>query len=168
MNRDMKKDDGRGVFLVRFDFYILKDIGIYYFLGFSHCVSIEVSTQRSDVVVTVGWSFFIRRSHDPSVGDIHSWIHSIQVQNLQICMSRECFAHFSSSCSNCSGCRIRPRRCVEFSRSHRFSCQWAVMPHEGHFLDSDVPIFSYLYNSPLRGSGPTSQLLPSVEVLISL
>jgi len=31
---------------------------------------------------------------------------------------------------------------------HRFS--WAVLPHEGHFLDSDVPIAGYLYNSPLR------------------
>ena len=25
-----------------------------------------------------------------------------------------------------------------------------VMPHEGHFLDSDVPMAGYLYNSPLR------------------
>jgi alpha-mannosidase len=31
---------------------------------------------------------------------------------------------------------------------HYFS--WAVMPHEGHFLESDVPIAGYLYNSPLR------------------
>ncbi|PPQ95115.1 hypothetical protein CVT25_011658 [Psilocybe cyanescens] len=31
---------------------------------------------------------------------------------------------------------------------HNFS--WAVMPHEGHFLESDVPIAGYLYNSPLR------------------
>ncbi|KAF9459521.1 glycoside hydrolase family 38 protein [Collybia nuda] len=31
---------------------------------------------------------------------------------------------------------------------HKFS--WAVMPHEGHFLESDVPIAGYLYNSPLR------------------
>ncbi|KAG6862107.1 hypothetical protein C0995_005917 [Termitomyces sp. Mi166 len=31
---------------------------------------------------------------------------------------------------------------------HKFS--WAVMPHEGHFLESDVPIAAYLYNSPLR------------------
>ncbi|KAF8900480.1 glycoside hydrolase family 38 protein [Gymnopilus junonius] len=31
---------------------------------------------------------------------------------------------------------------------HHFS--WAVMPHEGHFLESDVPIAGYLYNSPLR------------------
>ncbi|KAF8182889.1 alpha-mannosidase [Pholiota molesta] len=33
---------------------------------------------------------------------------------------------------------------------HRFS--WAVMPHEGHFLESDVPIAGYLFNSPLRGA----------------
>ena len=33
---------------------------------------------------------------------------------------------------------------------HRFS--WAVMPHEGHFLESDVPVAGHLYNSPLRGS----------------
>lgn len=31
---------------------------------------------------------------------------------------------------------------------HRFS--WAVYPHEGHFLESDVPVAGYLYNSPLR------------------
>jgi len=31
---------------------------------------------------------------------------------------------------------------------HHFS--WAVMPHEGHFLESDVPLAGYLYNSPLR------------------
>ncbi|KAG5643659.1 hypothetical protein DXG03_000539 [Asterophora parasitica] len=31
---------------------------------------------------------------------------------------------------------------------HKFS--WAVLPHEGHFLESDVPIAAYLYNSPLR------------------
>lgn len=31
---------------------------------------------------------------------------------------------------------------------HRFS--WAVMPHQGHFLESDVPQAAYLYNSPLR------------------
>ncbi|KAF9529896.1 glycoside hydrolase family 38 protein [Crepidotus variabilis] len=31
---------------------------------------------------------------------------------------------------------------------HFFS--WAVMPHEGSFLESDVPMAGYLYNSPLR------------------
>ncbi|KAH0580103.1 hypothetical protein H2248_002912 [Termitomyces sp. 'cryptogamus'] len=31
---------------------------------------------------------------------------------------------------------------------HKFS--WGVMPHEGHFLESDVPMAAYLYNSPLR------------------
>jgi hypothetical protein len=35
------------------------------------------------------------------------------------------------------------------SGEHRFS--WAVMPHQGHFLESDVPMAAYLYNSPLRG-----------------
>ena len=25
------------------------------------------------------------------------------------------------------------------------------MPHEGHFLESDVPVAGHLYNSPLRG-----------------
>ncbi|TFK68127.1 glycoside hydrolase family 38 protein [Pluteus cervinus] len=30
---------------------------------------------------------------------------------------------------------------------HTFS--WAVMPHVGHFLSSDVPIAAYLFNSPL-------------------
>ncbi|KAF8991681.1 glycoside hydrolase family 38 protein [Cyathus striatus] len=31
---------------------------------------------------------------------------------------------------------------------HRFS--WAVMPHAGSFLESDVPEAAYLYNSPIR------------------
>ncbi|KAJ7872246.1 glycoside hydrolase family 38 protein [Mycena leptocephala] len=30
---------------------------------------------------------------------------------------------------------------------HKFS--WAVMPHKGHFLESDVPTAAYLFNSPL-------------------
>ncbi|KAJ7643881.1 glycoside hydrolase family 38 protein [Roridomyces roridus] len=30
---------------------------------------------------------------------------------------------------------------------HTFS--WAVMPHKGHFLESDVPTAAYLFNSPL-------------------
>ena len=54
---------------------------------------------------------------------------------------------------------------LSFLGEHRFS--WAVMPHEGHFLDSDVPIAGYLYNSPLRGSG-FYLLTASVEVLITL
>ena len=33
---------------------------------------------------------------------------------------------------------------------HEFS--WAVMPHVGHFLESDVPIAAYLFNSPLHGT----------------
>ncbi|THH30155.1 hypothetical protein EUX98_g4044 [Antrodiella citrinella] len=32
--------------------------------------------------------------------------------------------------------------------THEFS--WAVMPHQGHFLESDVPIAAFLYNSPLH------------------
>ncbi|KAF5362894.1 hypothetical protein D9758_007045 [Tetrapyrgos nigripes] len=32
---------------------------------------------------------------------------------------------------------------------HEFS--WAVMPHEGHFLQSDVPMAAYIFNSPLYG-----------------
>ncbi|KAI0085525.1 glycoside hydrolase family 38 protein [Irpex rosettiformis] len=32
--------------------------------------------------------------------------------------------------------------------SHVFS--WAVMPHKGSFLESDVPVAAYLYNSPLH------------------
>ncbi|KAI0041688.1 glycoside hydrolase family 38 protein [Auriscalpium vulgare] len=31
---------------------------------------------------------------------------------------------------------------------HEFS--WAVLPHEGHFLQSDVPIAAYLFNSPVH------------------
>lgn len=33
---------------------------------------------------------------------------------------------------------------------HEFS--WAVMPHQGHFLDSDVPTAAFLFNSPLHGA----------------
>ena len=32
---------------------------------------------------------------------------------------------------------------------HEFS--WAVMPHQGHFLESDVPIAATLFNSPIHG-----------------
>lgn len=32
---------------------------------------------------------------------------------------------------------------------HRFS--WGVYPHVGGFLESDVPVAGFLYNSPLRG-----------------
>ncbi|KAI0071984.1 hypothetical protein K474DRAFT_1668357 [Panus rudis PR-1116 ss-1] len=31
--------------------------------------------------------------------------------------------------------------------THEFS--WAVLPHEGHFLQSDVPMAAYLFNSPV-------------------
>jgi len=47
---------------------------------------------------------------------------------------------------------------------HRFS--WAVMPHEGHFLESDVPIAAYLYNSPLRVRclpAGTTDMLSSIQ-----
>ncbi len=33
---------------------------------------------------------------------------------------------------------------------HTFS--WAVMPHQGSFLESDVPVAAYLFNSPLHGT----------------
>jgi alpha-mannosidase len=36
--------------------------------------------------------------------------------------------------------------------THQFS--WAVYPHDGHFLESDVPVAGYLYNSPIRGMSP--------------
>ncbi|KAK7679936.1 hypothetical protein QCA50_016882 [Cerrena zonata] len=32
--------------------------------------------------------------------------------------------------------------------NHEFS--WALMPHQGHFLESDVPMAAYLFNSPLH------------------
>ena len=32
---------------------------------------------------------------------------------------------------------------------HNFS--WAVLPHEGTFLESDVPVAAYLFNSPIHG-----------------
>ena len=37
------------------------------------------------------------------------------------------------------------------------------MPHEGHFLESDVPVAGHLYNSPLRG---ISLLLPNLFQLM--
>ncbi|RXW22273.1 hypothetical protein EST38_g3570 [Candolleomyces aberdarensis] len=45
---------------------------------------------------------------------------------------------------------------------HRFS--WAVYPHEGHFLESDVPVAGYLYNSPLR----VRCLAPGTEDVLSV
>jgi alpha-mannosidase len=33
---------------------------------------------------------------------------------------------------------------------HEFS--WAVYPHQGHFIQSDVPVAAYLFNSPLHGA----------------
>ena len=44
---------------------------------------------------------------------------------------------------------------------HDFS--WAVLPHVGHFLESDVPIAAYLYNSPLHRT-----LLPAQTLLLNL
>ena len=41
---------------------------------------------------------------------------------------------------------------------HDFS--WAVLPHVGHFLESDVPIAAYIYNSPLHRTLPSSQVPP--------
>lgn len=32
---------------------------------------------------------------------------------------------------------------------HKFS--WGVLPHKGSFLESDVPMAAYLFNSPLHG-----------------
>ncbi|KZT05154.1 glycoside hydrolase family 38 protein [Laetiporus sulphureus 93-53] len=32
--------------------------------------------------------------------------------------------------------------------THEFS--WALMPHKGHFLESDVPMAAYIFNSPLH------------------
>ncbi|KAJ7467473.1 glycoside hydrolase family 38 protein [Mycena latifolia] len=46
---------------------------------------------------------------------------------------------------------------------HTFS--WAVMPHKGHFLESDVPVAAYIFNSPLRmralGAGVSAHALQS-------
>ncbi|KAF8512088.1 glycoside hydrolase family 38 protein [Hysterangium stoloniferum] len=40
---------------------------------------------------------------------------------------------------------------------HQFS--WAVLPHVGHFLASDVPSAAYLFNSPLYGNFPSVWIL---------
>ncbi|KAJ6546194.1 glycoside hydrolase family 38 protein [Mycena vulgaris] len=46
---------------------------------------------------------------------------------------------------------------------HTFS--WAVMPHKGHFLESDVPVAAYLFNSQLHiralGAGASARALHS-------
>ncbi|TFK19473.1 alpha-mannosidase [Coprinopsis marcescibilis] len=44
---------------------------------------------------------------------------------------------------------------------HKFS--WGVYPHLGHFLESDVPVAAYLYNSPLR----VRVLPPGTEDILS-
>jgi alpha-mannosidase len=41
---------------------------------------------------------------------------------------------------------------------HDFS--WAILPHEGHFIQSDVAEAAYIYNSPLHGM----LLLSDIEV----
>ena len=47
--------------------------------------------------------------------------------------------------------------CGWWCNTHLFKCtglhkfSWAVMPHEDDFLQSDVPMAAYLYNSPLKG-----------------
>lgn len=42
-----------------------------------------------------------------------------------------------------------------FLGPHDFN--WAVLPHVGHFLESDVIPAAYLYNSPLHGTSGSSQ-----------
>nr|GAT45299.1 glycoside hydrolase family 38 protein [Mycena chlorophos] len=48
---------------------------------------------------------------------------------------------------------------------HTFS--WAVMPHKGHFLESDVPTAAYLFNSPLYirslGAGASARSLATTH-----
>ena len=36
-----------------------------------------------------------------------------------------------------------------FLGKHSFA--WAVLPHASHFLDSEVPMAAYLFNSPMHG-----------------
>lgn len=40
---------------------------------------------------------------------------------------------------------------------HEFA--WAVMPHKGHFLESDVPQAAYLFNSPLHCQSRCSYIM---------
>ncbi|KAF9025150.1 glycoside hydrolase family 38 protein [Hymenopellis radicata] len=50
---------------------------------------------------------------------------------------------------------------------HNFS--WAVMPHQGHFLESDVPNAGYLFNSPLfvrDTRGFSNQLMDQVPFAV--
>jgi alpha-mannosidase len=48
---------------------------------------------------------------------------------------------------------------------HAFS--WAVMPHLGHFFESDVPVAAYIFNSPLHvryiPSNARAPLLPTLK-----
>lgn len=48
-----------------------------------------------------------------------------------------------------SVCFWRNMYSFHITGEHQFS--WAVMPHKGHFLESDVPMAAYLFNSPLHG-----------------
>ncbi|KAJ7677197.1 glycosyl hydrolases family 38 N-terminal domain-containing protein [Mycena rosella] len=52
---------------------------------------------------------------------------------------------------------------------HTFS--WAVMPHEGHFLESDVPVAAYLFNSPIHvralGADASAQSLHTYNFTVS-
>ncbi len=42
---------------------------------------------------------------------------------------------------------------------------WAVMPHKGSFLESDVPVAAYLYNSPLHGKSIDFTLYDLYDIL---
>jgi alpha-mannosidase len=42
---------------------------------------------------------------------------------------------------------VRCQNLILFAGQHEFS--WAILPHKGHFLESDVPIAGYLFNSPM-------------------
>src|ERR1700729_3111451 len=50
---------------------------------------------------------------------------------------------------SCAGVFCMQLMFVFTSGKHAFS--WAVMPHLGHFFESDVPVAAYIFNSPLHG-----------------
>jgi alpha-mannosidase len=62
------------------------------------------------------------------------------------------------------------RRVNPFSHAllgrHEFS--WAVMPHVGSFLESDVPMAALIYNSPLHGQLGFSDASALISLIISL
>src|ERR1700749_4936706 len=49
---------------------------------------------------------------------------------------------------------------------HKFS--WAVMPHVGHFLESDVPIAAHIFNSPSLHRKSHDTIYETISISVAL